>query len=161
MVGGIRYINDNAIKNIVLLEDFVGSGNQINKVVEIIGSKFANINFLIVPLIICPRGASRMHDWMQAKNIKVAPVLVLPDEIFVDNKNTNFDSIYHFAKKYYYLLSNESELEKHSRKPPFHYLGFKKTGGLIVIYSNTPNNSIPLIHYASDDWKPVFPRHDR
>ena len=43
------------------------------------------------------------------------------------------------------------------------HFGYKKTGCSVVTYSNTPNNSLPLIHYISKagEWSPLFPRSSR
>lgn len=39
--------------------------------------------------------------------------------------------------------------------------GFKNTGSIIVMYTNTPNNSLPLIFVESESWFPLFKRHSR
>ena len=44
---------------------------------------------------------------------------------------------------------------------PYTPFGYKRTGGLVVMHSNTPDNSLPVIHHESDTWAPIFKRHSR
>ena len=41
--------------------------------------------------------------------------------------------------------------------------GFEQMGCLLVMFTNTPTNSLPLIHYEKEgaDWSPLFKRHHR
>ena len=46
---------------------------------------------------------------------------------------------------------------------PHTAFGFKETGASFVSYSNTPNNTLPLIHHrpTTGGWHPLFPRSAR
>ena len=41
------------------------------------------------------------------------------------------------------------------------YHGYKGTGGVVVMYSNCPNNSLPIIHDETKKWRSLFPRIKR
>jgi hypothetical protein len=40
------------------------------------------------------------------------------------------------------------------------FLGFRKIGGMIILHTNTPNNSLPII-WSDVEWSPLFNRHVR
>ena len=44
---------------------------------------------------------------------------------------------------------------------PFGFPHHAPTGGMVVMQGNTPDNSLPLIHWRSSKWCPIFPRHSR
>ena len=49
---------------------------------------------------------------------------------------------------------NEPRRDPDSRR----YHGYKGTGGIVVLYSNCPNNTLPIIHDETDHWNALFPR---
>ena len=44
---------------------------------------------------------------------------------------------------------------------PYQPFGFKNTGALVVEYSNTPANTLPIIQHESNTWNALFPRSAR
>ncbi len=149
------YLTKNNFTKIVLLEDFVGSGNQIKKTIEFAASSFAEYDFLIVPILMCPKAWELLSELqVKYKNITINPVLELHDDLFIENgKKDNFNkSIKSFSKKYH------KEMKKKGFK--WSYLGFRNLGGLIVLHTNTPNNSLPII-WSNFNWSPLFNRHVR
>jgi hypothetical protein len=44
---------------------------------------------------------------------------------------------------------------------PYGPFGFADTGALVVMHSNCPDNTVPIIHHSSDTWDPLFPRSSR
>ncbi|WP_285009496.1 phosphoribosyltransferase-like protein [Pedobacter faecalis] len=44
---------------------------------------------------------------------------------------------------------------------PYYPLGYKQTGGLVVLNTNVPDNTLPLVHHQSPTWKPLFKRITR
>jgi len=51
-----------------------------------------------------------------------------------------------------------ARFDERNREEPF---GFKGTGALVVMYSNCPNNSLPVLHNESEEWSALFPRIPR
>lgn len=48
--------------------------------------------------------------------------------------------------------------DRHIRKGGPAYYGFGKAGLTLILQSNCPNNTIPLIWHSYNDWIPLFPR---
>lgn len=159
------YIVTNRIRKLVLLEDFVGSGSQIAGVIEFILSQGIDLDILLVPLINCPVG----HQLFTALEVRYprltyGSVLKPSGNCFINRigtteEPTEFNQIRDLIQRYYLQVSGgvpESSFHK-----PYSAYGYKETGGLIVMYTNTPDNTIPSIHWKSDSWNPIFPRHSR
>lgn len=159
------YIVENRIKKLVLLEDFVGSGSQIEGVIEFVLSQGIDLEILLVPLINCPVGHQCFTDLeTRYPRLTYGAVLKPSGNCFItrlraDEEPVDFEQIRDLIQRCYLEVSNgipESGMQK-----PYSPYGYRETGGLIVMYSNTPDNTIPSIHWNSDTWSPIFPRHSR
>lgn len=152
------------IKRLVLIEDFVGGGRQMKDAVAF-ASKFTDIlSVLVVPLIICPKGMTTAASLEKTQGVRFSPVLSLEQDAFIPRIATLglpefVYEVLDLANKTYPKVSNNTPPGKNNK--PYFPLGWDETGGLIVMCSNTPNNTLPLIHWKSDSWEPLFPRHDR
>jgi hypothetical protein len=167
-----NYIKEFNIRQIVLLEDFIGSGDQFVKkepkncstILDCINYIQNEYKFLIVPLVICPKGQYNItNNIKELKNVKLNPVVVLSDECFI-----NADVIVRMQtsdenkKKYYQDLYNLLQVIHKNVKFNGGPFGYKQTGSLVVLYTNCPNNTIPLIHEDKENkWRSLFPRVDR
>ena len=90
-----RFISDQNIRYLVLLEDFSGSGNQIKNVVGQIASKI-KIPILIIPLIICKPAVELINQSIrQTNSISLDPIVELP-EIVLLGKTNNLENQKHF-----------------------------------------------------------------
>lgn len=149
-------------KQVVVLEDFIGSGNQIKPLIAFLASMH-ELNTLIVPLTICPQGDSAIREYIEQnnfKNVSYTPVTVLPDDLVLGGDNANYNEILiglkKFAKDYHSKVIGTSQ-----RTPP-PYLGYGDIGALFAKYTNCPNNSLPLFWYDENlDWVPLFRRNER
>ncbi len=49
------------------------------------------------------------------------------------------------------------------KQPPYGPFGWEETGSSIATYSNTPNNTLPIVHHQPPNkaWTPLFPRSAR
>jgi hypothetical protein len=160
-----NYITNNGIKRIVLLEDFIGTGSQVSKTVEYAAQNLPDVPILIIPLIICPEGVKNVAQLsVNHPKIQIKPIVSVPKNYFVHEVENDIES--EFFKKIHsvatstYPKVSDSDGANHDIVPygPF---GFGKTGGLIVMHTNTPDNTLPLIHHKSDTWAPLFKRHKR
>lgn len=160
----LRYINQNNINKLIILEDFVGSGSQIEGAVDFIMNKGLNLDVLLIPLIICPEGVTRFSA-LSAKHDRLTykAVIELSNNCFIkrfpsDEDHVDFEEIRELIQRIYTLTSGG--LPEGNNKPysPF---GWRQTGGLVVMNSNTPDNTLPSIHWSSNTWIPIFPRHSR
>lgn len=160
----LRYIQRNNIRKLVLLEDFVGSGSQIASAIDFIMGKGLNLDVLLIPLIICQDGV-REFNHLSGKydGLSFRTALELPDNCFIKRtpsigEHDDLQLIRELIQRMY--LKTSGGFPEGPEKPysPF---GYRHTGGLIVMSSNTPDNSLPSIHWKSDTWTPIFPRHSR
>jgi hypothetical protein len=158
------YIKEQGIKRIVLLEDFIGNGGQVSKAVNFAVTNFPDIKFLIIPLILCPAGIINSRALEEKlENVTIRHVLTIPQEYFVnhveENNSAEFRNFFHLANKTYEKVSNSPVVN--DKLDPYGPFGWNKTGGLIIMHTNTPNNTLPLIHHQSNTWTPLFKRHKR
>lgn len=145
-----------ALDLIVLLEDIVGSGSQsidaVRWATETLGKPV-----LFIPLIICPRGveALRKEEARLAGRLTLRPVIELRrcDLLGPERKGAEGWSI---AAELECLANHCSTNVK------FNYgaFGYKNTGSSLVTYSNTPDNTLPIVHDVGqfNNWRPLFPR---
>ena len=57
-----------------------------------------------------------------------------------------------------FLCAQKSRLGAKSDKQMF---GFEETGAKVVMFSNCPNNTLPIFHAETSSWTPLFPRVNR
>jgi len=171
-----NYVKQSGITRLVLLEDFVGGGSQAIDAVEF-ATTIPGLQVLFVPLIICPDGVSRMR----ASELRICSgrpgalryeaVMELPAGAFLTPSQSPFIGNIPFTDAVRKLLSDTYPKVGGGVLPsagikPYHPYGYpykKPTGGLVVMYSNTPDNTLPIIHWRpkSRAWSPLFPRHSR
>lgn len=167
-----NYCEHNKIKRLVLLEDFVGGGSQSLKAVKFAATHINDLEVLFIPMIICPDGAEKARIYETELNsrrlnsLRFDPVLELPAPAFFTETTSSLtqsetDSLRDLIDTSYNAVSGGAVSGN-----PYHRYGFppkKPTGGLVVMYTNTPNNTLPLIHWrpSTGSWQPIFPRHSR
>ena len=156
----------------MLLEDFVGGGSQSLAAVKFASTHIDDLEVLFVPMIICPDGAENarlLEGQLNASrpgSLSFDPVLELPKLAFFTPTDSSFSvaettALRDLITATYSMVSGGVVNGK-----PYHGYGFppnKPTGGLVVMFTNTPDNTLPLIHWrpANAAWQPVFPRHSR
>jgi len=152
------YMAENKIKKIVLLEDFVGSGTQVQEALDYVEKSLKDFNVLICPLVVCPKGDELVSKKVEKLvNVDYKPGLLIPNEaMFQRGTNSPNPELY---EKFWQLFSRLQGRLGISKTEAM--LGFKKTGAQVVMYSNCPNNTLTLFHRETDDWKPLFARVNR
>lgn len=154
------YLAKKGIRRLVLLEDFVGSGSQILEAVDFAVTLTPAIDVLALPLICCPtgadalRGASSKYPQLTTRfalemnrDDFVSPV-PLPGE---RGEMTTLRA----------LAERSAVQVKGDGRKFYSEFGFDDTGALVVLYSNSPDNTLPLFHRRSPAWAPPFPRASR
>ncbi|MCK8463008.1 hypothetical protein MUY35_03995 [Aliiroseovarius sp. S1339] len=150
------YVEDKKIRDLVLLEDFVGSGTQAKGVVKFAAHALPETRILLCPLIVCPKGDEALIDTVsKLDNVTYDPALLLPSSAFHAYENIKANQA---TKAEKFLCGLKDKVGMPSEKQMF---GFKQTGAKVVMYSNCPNNSLPIFHFESDTWTPLFPRVNR
>lgn len=147
-------------RNLVLLEDFVGSGSQILSAVDLAVSLGPEVNVLLCPLFICPEGAKEALKISNTfDHFSYSPVLELDQRFFVSpnpvaDEQPEFPRVRRLLQKIHPLLEGGPQ-----EYGPF---GYRQTGGFIVPYTNCPDNSVPAIHKRMENsWQPLFLRNSR
>jgi hypothetical protein len=171
------YCEKEGIARLVLLEDFVGGGSQAIEAVRFAATHIRNLQVLFVPLIICPDGAERLRITeidlcaRRIDSLKYEAVMELPEKAFFTStqsplkQNTQHTNDLRLLIDSTYPQVSGGVLPSPNKKP-YHPFGFphdKPTGGMVVMYSNTPDNTLPIVHWRpkSKTWNPIFPRHSR
>tara|TARA_R110001599_G_scaffold192392_1_gene387741 strand:- start:3228 stop:4232 length:1005 start_codon:yes stop_codon:yes gene_type:complete len=147
-------------KNLVLLEDFVGSGSQMLDAVDLAVSLGPEVNVLLCPLFICPEGAREANVRSSAiAHFSFSPVLSFEERFFISpaydtSEHPDFDRVRRLLVKIHPKLQGYPQ-----EYGPF---GYRETGGFIVPYTNCPDNSIPAVHKKiQNSWEPLFLRNSR
>lgn len=160
-----KHMNDGPIKlnRLVLLEDFVGTGNQSKQAIEFAcRDTLPDKPVLFCPLVISYVGHELMLQLQSSyENLTYLPCLILSkDSCILESKQALEEEFFEDLRC---VMDNA-----HSKLGDFQYpklennaYGFGGNGCLIVLYSNCPNNTIPIIHKSSDDWSPLFKRVSR
>lgn len=156
------------LKRIVLLEDFVGSGTQS---LEIVKWALANstVPILFCPMLICPDGFKQFSDLAanSGGRLKFEPVVKLGDSVFLssfEKPDALMQYISDLTARIHLCVAGAYDADSPPYTPHgFHRPGDSHTGATVVMFSNTPDNTIPLVHFNSgnSDWIPVFPRVSR
>lgn len=170
-----NYCAVNKIKRLVLLEDFVGGGDQSLDTVKYAATLAHGLEVLFVPLVICPAGsvkARKLEAILSVKrpgSLRYEAGMELPQDSFLTLTKSPYVEPNQFVTDLRGLIqatyNKVSGGVRLGRKPyhPFGYPATDPTGGLLVMYSNTPDNTLPLVHWSppNNSWCPIFPRHSR
>jgi hypothetical protein len=167
----VKYMDDAGLDRLVLLEDFVGTGTQTAKTVGW-AAEHLDKSVLFVPLVIAPDGVRRLKEVemkLGADRLQVAPIIELEASEFIGpagSSNPLFFKIKEIAQRVHSQVRGTAP--DHPCRSPYSALGFQRpkdqcTGATVILHSNCPNNSIPIIHHHSShtQWKPLFPRVER
>jgi hypothetical protein len=160
-----EYMATEGRSRVVLIEDIVGSGNQMSDLKPLFDSLPATVPVLLCPLIVCPKGAEvGRHLATCYTNVRFDPVLELPNHSFVaaasdPNEPAFFTEVRDLIQRIYPSVSSGGAASAVVK--PYGPFGWRETGALIVSYTNTPDNTLPVIQHTSQKWSPLFPRSSR
>ena len=157
-----QFVADNRLRQLILLEDFVGSGTQMRSAVEFSAGISDDLKILALPLVTCPAGDQVGYELAEMfANVSYAPVMVIPPEMLIKaeaqpDEPTLFQDVRDLIVRVRARL-NKPEQDSESRC----YHGYKGTGAVVVMYSNCPDNSLPIIYDKAQGWEPLFRRVER
>ncbi len=155
-------------KRLVLLEDFVGSGTQAAGALRW-AAKNLDLPVLFVPLVVCAPGKSEITKIAieYAEKVRINPLLTLAERDLLGPMRNGIVGMPNAARL---EILAQNTFERVAGAPhtdeniaPYTAFGFRQTGSSFVSYSNTPNNTLPLIHHkpTTGGWQPLFPRSAR
>lgn len=151
------FITENGIRRVVLLEDFVGSGTQMRSAVSFAAQLDPNLQILACPLVICPDGLA-VGDALsnQFLNVTFDPVLTIAATMLIKPEAQLHEPPLHAAIRSLTQRVRERLAAPGRDEEGFH--GYRQTGAVFAMYSNCPNNSLPILRDRTDRWSPLFPR---
>ena len=157
-----RFANQNDTQAIVILEDYIGSGQSaitaFEKMDQEIGNQLREAKCQLFFFAICANESSRILVEQKVASLQ------LPIEIVVGDTLTTADKAFDTNNDIFESNSDRLHAErlakeigiKLERKWP---LGYEDGQSLVVFYSNCPNNSLPILHKGDANWRPLFKRH--
>lgn len=156
------YTEAEGVQRLVLLEDFVGSGTQIGSVLRFAADNFPDLPILACPLVVCPKGdevcdqiATDYPMVSYEPALRIAPnTLIAVDP--VDGEAPLHGRVRDLTRR---VSDRLGPTERDAASQRHH--GYKGTGAVVALYSNCPNNSMPILWDATDAWEPLFPRLKR
>lgn len=162
-----KFMEDSKLKRIVLLEDYSGTGDQMASAIEFTRKLYIGGNrpkVLVVPLI-CGQRSFRRGKALEKidEHIAFHPVLEVPD-CSVLSPDEAINSAGWRKSLHQLLVASRSKVigpKPTSRERNLGAYGYGGSGGLVVLHTNTPNNSILLLHRQSKTWQALFPRSKR
>jgi hypothetical protein len=148
-----RHVTECGVRRLVLLEDFVGSGEQMRSAVVWARDVLPDIPILVAPLICCPEGAVNGQLIATRYGLAFEPTLRLRDDLFLlPMPVANEPPV--FAEVRSLILRIKDRLGKWSSEP----FGHEETGAIFAMFTNCPDNTLPIIHEQSASWNALFPR---
>ncbi len=155
----MEYVAKNALKYLVLFEDFVGSGSQCERATKYALDVFPG-PILLVPLIVCHPGDTRLRALADSSashgRLLYKPVITLGADCLVREMPTSNE-----PKSFSAL---RTAMQNGHKKGDFkdNAYGYEGVGSLMASYSNCPNNTSPIYHATTETWhNPIFPRNSR
>jgi hypothetical protein len=153
-----NYLTSFNIKRIVAVEDYVGTGSQMNQAAQFL-TQLSAFSILLCPMIVA-RGGVAFGESLAKGHINFAPSFMvpasatLPESAPIDfNEAEELSNLRTIAIRFWQQVQG-TDPDPQLYEP----LGFKNTGSLVMTYFNCPDNVPPLIHHLSDTWEPLFRR---
>lgn len=144
----------NYVENIVFIDDFSGTGQSFIKELQKSEERYYGKNIYFIMICIMEDAIEKIKDYSQKKNINIFLIYYYMQKktftrnLFNDNMN---------AKDL--LLNLTVYLKIPKQESP---LGFNESESLVAFHNNTPNNTLPVIRYDTEEYTSLFPRrHDR
>jgi hypothetical protein len=161
------YMRSKGLTRLVLMEDFVGSGAQTSMVIHWAVDKLT-CPVLFTPLIICPDGIKLFTDMAATypARLRFEPVLTLDGSAFAIADGVTPDQLIARITDLAQAIHPSVAGIPDTSYGPFGFSkpGDKTKGATVVLFSNTPDNTLPLIHHHArhpSQWKALFPRVTR
>lgn len=151
-------IND--IKNIVLIDDIIGSGTTTKYFIEHLRDKYPgfieNKKIYIMAIVLLDKGVNVIKSFAVENKLNI-------EFIRTNYHQKAFSPNYIFPEKNVYIARRAIEkLEKMIAKRGVDVLGYKKSQALLAFYYNTPNNTLSIFWCLNEkcDWKPLIKRYE-
>lgn len=146
-------------KQIIVFEDFVGTGNQASRILEIVKTVAHKSQIIFVPLLILESGLTKLGSLASPK-FTIEPVLTIPASACLTSRShpkepKEFSLIRGLVRDTAEIVT--APFGKHDDIPKSAF-GYEDSGALVVTCHNSPNNTLPLIHHEAPLWRALFRR---
>ena len=146
------------LERLVLMEDIVGSGTQCVEAVKWAVAKLG-VPVLFVPLLLCPNGVQALRDLEKNSGgrLTVRPVIELSRSELLGPERQGHKG-WSITPK---LEELATRCYNRASPAPMDTFGYKNTGCSLTTFSNTPDNTLPIVHNKTSKdggWEPLFPR---
>jgi hypothetical protein len=148
-----------SLEQIVLIEDIVGSGTQCLAAVQWAVATLGK-PVLFIPLILCPNGidALRAEEVRWGGRLTIRPVIELRRSDLLGPERQ--------GQQGWAISENMEDLAERCSfraSAGMETFGYKNTGCSLAKFSNTPDNTLPIVHNKprGGNWEPLFPRVHR
>lgn len=157
----IRYIYSGGCSNIIFVDDFLGSGEQLittyertfpifngfNKSFSDAHNDFQDINFYYCPIIATKFGLNRIKSMYE--NISVSPCYLLDSRYSAISDDT-------IIWPEGYAEEGKRLIEKYSARAQITNLGgFANLGLTLSFYHSVPDATLPLFYWEQNGWIPL------
>lgn len=153
----IEHLENGRIKNIVLIDDIVSSGNQATEEIKIITEKFTPFgveNIFLLTSVGMKSGLEKIEEETKA---------FVFSAFEYDERDTvaSLDAQFYDGLDVGQRSRLKTRIEYYGAKCCRSPLGYQGVGGLIHFYFNTPNSTLPIIWSMKNSWIPLFRRSTR
>lgn len=153
----IRDINDGEleyIKNIVLIDDYSGSGESIIKYIEQYYKKFLKKNIFILLISMSEGAKDNILNKFKAKDFNIYIEVINLEKKAFSKIDLNEEEVV-LKRKEFEEISIQKGINKNEE-----IWGRNKTEALISFYNNTPNNTLGIFWKKTSLNNPLFPRNE-
>ncbi|BDD03956.1 phosphoribosyltransferase-like protein [Aureibacter tunicatorum] len=153
----LEYLEAGQIKNIVLIDDILSTGDSVLSEVKKLTEKTIPLkveNIFVLTAVGMSEGIEKVKEETKGK-VHVFSAF----EYDISDTVISLDSKFYDGIPYQDRIKVKEKLEYYGNSIyQKGKLGYKGIGGLIVFYYNTPNTTIPLIWGSRNSWIPLFKR---
>lgn len=143
---GIKEPEWDKIKKVVYVDDCSGTGTQFVKFMERQKKSLLNKQVVLIVIEVLEEAEIYIKNELAKKGIHI-------EIIAHTTKEKALKNMLEEEKK---LLHNMSQKQGISQE---YILGYKDAEALMSFYNNTPNDTLGLFWYPSEENKPIFPRN--
>lgn len=149
----------NSVKNIVFLDDIIGSGdtfiNFLYRISMEIPSLISNRKIYLLSLFNLEKGINNLNQ-MQELDWEITLINTTLEKSIFEDLSLNEDQIRLYksiVRKYERRIAKDKSEE-------IYIMGYKRSEILLGLFYNTPNNTLSTFWKKDEDWKPLFPRKE-
>lgn len=138
------------VENVVFIDDFSGTGKSFIKELQKNEERFCGKNIYFITICIMEDAIQKIKNYSQEKNLSIFPIYY-----FMQKKTFTRDLFESNMDAKTLLLALTMYLKIPKRESP---LGFDESESLVAFHNNTPNNTLPVIRYDTEEYTSLFPR---